>query len=130
MRTLRTEFEGGYLKAVRSKTDSFMLQLLSIVTHLSNDDCSRHFACIPVDESCLELVSEIIHKVDKCLKEFDLPVYYEEHLVHTSLLWKTAEFTIEEKNFISSALKKNFVDSLSIDRISCKTGNKMFEIKI
>lgn len=122
-------------KELERSSPEFTLQLSTEVVFLSNEDRSRHFACIPVDESCKMLVSEIIHKVDKCLKEYDLPVYYKEHLIHLSVLWKTSEFTKDEKNLISQQLlrllgeHRNYFNLL-VDKVSCKTGNKLFEIVI
>lgn len=118
----------------RSSLD-FVLQLSTEVTYLSNEDRSRHFACIPVDDSCSVLVSEVIHRVDKCLKEYDLPVYYEEHLIHLSVLWKNSEFTKAEQSHVSSRLKdllEKFRNdfTLLVDKVSCKTGNKLFEVVI
>lgn len=127
IKTLKKELERSSLE--------FTLQLSTEVTYLSNEDQSRHFACIPVDESCSPLISEIIHKVDKCLEEYNLPVYYEEHLIHLSVLWKTSEFMKDEKNLISQQVtallgecRNDFI--FLVDKVSCKTGNKLFEIVI
>lgn len=111
----------------------FQLQFSSDVVYLSNEEKTRYFACILVSEWCQQALSSFIEKVDKCLKDFNLPVYYEEPSFHLSVLWKLKEFSPREKSKISSTfakLKGNNEDLMKrmVDRINCKSGNKLIEI--
>lgn len=120
---------------LKSLNQKFLLQFSSNISYFSNEERTRFFACILVSEWCLPMLSSLVEKVDKTLNGFNLPLYYEHPSMHLSCLWKLEEFTSEEKTQISSKVEKLFethreVLSLSVDRISCKSGNKLFEISL
>jgi len=119
----------------KDSSTKFMLQLSSNVVYFANEDRSRHFACILATEWCNPVLSVIIEKVDSSLKEFNLPLYYEDPSAHVSVIWKLSEFTESEKSQISTAIKKimeehNEVLNIWVDKISVKSGNKLIEIPI
>lgn len=103
----------------------------SRVLFLSNEEKTRHFACLSVDEEIHSSLQALISKVDKSLKEFNLPTYYADPKFHISVLWKLEKFTEEEKSEISTQLESidNKLEYL-INAISFKTGNKLFSIAI
>lgn len=110
---------------------SFTLRFSPEIMYLENDEKTRHFACISVDESSHLEVLSLIGKVDKCLKEFNLPCYYELPLLHSSILWKLEAFTLEEKSRISLEINKLYqrdagAFQFEINHISFKTGNREF----
>lgn len=110
------------------KYESFYLVFSLNVIFLSNEDKSRHFACILVNEDCQSFLEPLINQVNKSLKEFELPNYYDNFILHASFLWKLKEFTEDEKNFITSGIQ-NFLKSdtcnIFVDKITFKTGNKV-----
>lgn len=120
---------------LKGSTPKFLLQLSSDVVYFSNEDKTRHFACILASEWNQQLLISLVGRVDSCLREFDLPVYYEEPSMHVSILWKLSEFSSEEKAEIESKIK-NLMETAQqvldvvIDKISCKSGNKMVEISL
>lgn len=125
--TLQEQFNGT--------SSQFQLQLSPEIVYFSNDDNTRHFACILLDERCRPIVTSIIQKVDKCLKEFNLPTYYENPSEHVSVLWKLSSFTSEEKSQISSIITELFSSNkddfkMLIEKISLKIGNKLMEIAL
>jgi hypothetical protein len=101
----------------------------SHVVFLSNDDMSRHFACVMIDESCEAHLKKLTGQIDESLKHFELPTFYDKLLFHVSLFWKLDEFSEEEKKFIRDGLVDCVQDAsifdMHIDRISFKTGNKL-----
>lgn len=111
------------------KFREFNFQFSTELKYLSNDDKSRHFACILVEESYREIFQQLCVSIDETLKEFQLPPYYEDSIFHMSVLWKLNEFTDDEKQDISAGIAdiiscngsvQNFVD-----KITFKTGNKV-----
>lgn len=113
----------------------FQLQLIPEIVYFSNDEGTRHFACVLLDECCRPIVASIIQKVDKCLKEFNLPAYYEDPSEHVSILWKLNSFTSEEKLQISTIITELFSSNkedfkMLIEKISLKIGNKLMEIAL
>lgn len=116
-------------------TSQFHLLLSPEIVYFSNDDDTRFFACILLHERCQQVVSTAIRKVDVCLKEFNLPTYYETPSVHISILWKLESFTEAEKGKISSTISRLFASQMNdlvflVERISLKTGNKLMEISL
>lgn len=135
---LRFHWIDSFFSSLRDqfkKSSPFQLQFSSDVLYLANEDKTRHFACIMVSEWCHQTLSSVVEMVDKCLQELspELPTYYRDKKFHISLLWKLTEFTPEEKSKISSTLKDLKANSedllkLFVDKISCKSGNKLTEI--
>lgn len=123
-KTLHEQFE--------STNDGLFLSFdNSNLLFLSNEEKTRHFACLPVDELSETILKSITNKIDKCLDEFKLPKYYEDPKFHVSVLWKLQEFTEIEKQKISSFIKKSDDNlELYVNDISFKTGNKLFSVKI
>jgi U6 snRNA phosphodiesterase len=108
---------------------SFSLEFSTQLTFLSNEDKSRHFACLLIEDSSRAQIQSIVNQIDESLKEFQLPAYYENPIYHISLLWKLSEFSKEEKLEIPSKMEalmskdENFYTL--IDKITLKTGNKV-----
>lgn len=102
---------------------------ISNIEFLSNEDKSRHFACILVNESCTGVLEKLVESIDQSLKEFDLPKYYENRVYHASIFWKLTEFSNDEKSIIREEIC-NFVqnekalDSI-VEKITFKMGNKI-----
>jgi hypothetical protein len=110
------------------KFSSFDLQFSSKVVFLSNEDKSRFFACLLIADHCEPLVEDIINQINGSLREFELPSYYENLILHASFLWKLSEFTDEEKSYISSGIEEFMKDkllNLFVESITFKTGNKI-----
>lgn len=119
----------------KDSSSKFMLQLSSDVVYFANEDRTRHFACILAAEWCNPVLTDIIENVDSSLKEFNLPLYYEDPSVHVSVIWKLSEFTESEKSQISIVVRKimeehNEVLNTWVDKITVKSGNKLIEIPI
>lgn len=112
------------------KFKTFQLKFsTSSVQFLSNEDSSRHFACLLVNNSCNDDLERLIEVIDQSLKEFDLPSYYENRIFHSSIIWKLTEFTEEEKLLIRRDIFKFVPNEVTLDstveKITLKTGNKI-----
>lgn len=136
---LKYHWIDNFFTSLRKKFEKcsmeFLLQFADNLAYFSNEEKSRYFGCILASECSITCLSSITEKVDFCLKEFDLPLYYENPSFHMSLIWKLSEFTSQEKTYIASKLKElmdspNELLSLKVDKISCKSGNKLIEIPI
>jgi U6 snRNA phosphodiesterase len=123
--TLKSKFKD-------SKQDEVFLQFnKSQVLFLSNEEKTRHFACLPVEEYAYSILKSILDKVDSCLEEFNLPTYYKDPKFHISILWKLNEFTEDEKVYIENQLNKiNENLEFNATQINFKTGNKFFNINL
>ena len=121
-------FFSSVKEKLKGKSKSFLL-LSSEIVFFSNEEKTRFFACIAVDESCHDTVAAVVKDVDSCLNEFNLPTYYEEPSFHVSVLWKLTEFNHEEKAKISLEVGKLVeFQTFETEKISFKTGNKLMEI--
>ena len=111
------------------KFESFPLAITDRIIYLSNDDKSRYFACLLIEESCGRRIRNIIDCIDSVLKEFQLPVYYENSIIHLSMFWKLSEFSDYEKEIISNEVNSLMSNELNlfslVDKITFKTGNKI-----
>ncbi|CRK86712.1 CLUMA_CG000545, isoform A [Clunio marinus] len=111
------------------------IEFSSQIVYYSNEDKTRWFACILVNESFTPSLKALVSAVDSCLNEFNLPVYYENPSFHISVFWKLTEFSDEEKAAISQKIK-NFMEQeheifiLHIEKISCKSGNKLIKVSL
>lgn len=136
---LRIHWIDSFFESLRkqfSKVSKFLLNFKSEVGFFSNEERTRHFASILVGDCAQEMMCAAVGITDNVLKSFpNLPLYYEDPSFHVSIIWKLTEFTLEEKFLISSRLKKIFEEhqeafSLKVDKISCKSGNKLIEIAL
>ncbi|CAO1432272.1 unnamed protein product [Diamesa hyperborea] len=116
------------------KNSSFELKLSPELRFYTNEDKTRSFVCILCNPCCDSDLLNITSKVDNCLKEYKLPVYYTDPSFHASILWKLKEFTNEEKQQLSlyaEELLNNLSSHLiNVDKILCKSGNKIFNISL
>jgi U6 snRNA phosphodiesterase len=132
---LRHHWIDNFFSSLREKffnsSQSFRLQFSPDIVYFTNEEKTRHFACVVVDESCNNILASLIRKVDACLKEFNLEIYYDAPSYHTSLLWKLNPFSVEEKQQISLQVCNLMIQkSYQVEKISFKTGNKLMEISL
>lgn len=126
-------FFGSLRELLAASFSPFILRFSSDVVFLSNEDKTRWFACIVVTDEVHSFLFALVNKIDLCLKEFNLPVYYAEPSFHVSILWKLSEFTLDEKSEttrVVSLMGQHEDLSFSINKISCKSGNKLMEIAL
>jgi hypothetical protein len=122
-------FFGTLREKLKENSSKFFLNPSSDVVYFANEERTRHFACIVVGESCHEVLASVAEQIDSCLKEFNLPTYYENPSFHASVLWKLSEFSDEEKQEIASEVSKLVeLEGFEVERVSLKTGNKLMEI--
>jgi U6 snRNA phosphodiesterase len=131
---LRYHWIDSFFSSLREQlhlpSSQFDLQLSSDVVYFSNEEKTRHFACILASEWCNSALACLVEKVDSCLIEFNLPVYYNKPSFHVSFLWKLTEFSDDEKSKISLTIRNihNEVLRMKVDKVSCKSGNKIIEV--
>lgn len=116
------------------KKSSFELKLSPELRFYTNEDKTRSFVCILCNPCCDSHLQNLTSKVDSCLKEYKLPVYYTDPSFHVSIFWKLNEFTNEEKQNLSQYAQEFLIQLSSqfiyVDKILCKSGNKMFNISL
>lgn len=108
--------------------ESFIIELSPQIVFLCNDDKSRHFACLLIEESCKDTLKSLVNQIDKSLKEFQLPSYYKDSIFHLSFLWKLSEFNVDEKRAIEDGVRflmKENTWEMIVTKITLKTGNKI-----
>lgn len=107
----------------------FHIEFSIKLTYLANEDKSRHFACLLIDDSYKDTLIKLIHLIDGALNEFELPTYYENPILHMSVFWKLNEFSEEEREEISSELQELMISRQNlltlVDKVTFKTGNKV-----
>lgn len=112
----------------------FTIQLLPKLEFFSNEDQTRFFVCISCQSPELLQISAI---ADKCLADFSLSdsSYYKNPSFHVSIMWLLRELEDDEKHKLQSIASVIMTKSdcsqdllLIIDKIICKSGNKITNI--
>lgn len=74
-------------------------------------------------------MSEIVSRLDKSLKDYNLPLFYKDPSFHLSLLWCSGD----KKSEINELIKilpisiKNFHVAMNVSYCVCASGNKNFK---
>lgn len=129
---------------------SFCLEIVGIKIYC-NDDKSRSFIALKVDHNSSQHLQRIVKQIDRVLKDFHLPEFYEvdnfflwyppclisfilmkvtyflqDPSFHLSILWthgdKVKVLETALKDFTSEIHK-----SVIVDRVNCRIGNKYYQ---
>lgn len=103
-----------------------------------NEEKTRTFIGLTVGKVYNEKLHQLVLKMDKLMKEFQLSTFYENPSYHASILWCLGdqESSIKEKlpemNARLLELRKSSIEDfqMKVDRIQCNTGNKSFTFKL
>ncbi|XP_011185579.2 U6 snRNA phosphodiesterase 1 [Zeugodacus cucurbitae] len=113
---------------------SISLRHLHIYT---NDERTRTFIALKVDNMHYDKVHKLMEKVDVVMTEYRLQRFYEKPSFHISFLWCLGDKVSvlnEYLHTLESAIKVGMDESnalnLFIKEINCKSGNKEFTFKL
>ncbi|XP_068618410.1 U6 snRNA phosphodiesterase 1 [Battus philenor] len=101
-----------------------------------NEQKTRTFISIQVNYFSKRSLLALVHKVDEVLGEFKLEKFYHDPSFHISLLWiegdqrTLLESYIENLNNIVSKEVGKTIESVFIDTVNCKSGNKFFQYQL
>lgn len=115
--------------------DSFNLGFSSIKVYC-NEENSRTFISLEVDQFTDKFLLQISKKVDQVLEDFQLPTFYEDPSFHMSVLWvngnKKSELNsiVEDFNEILFEESEKSLKTILVDNINCKIGNKFFKYSL
>ncbi|XP_075218597.1 U6 snRNA phosphodiesterase 1 isoform X2 [Lycorma delicatula] len=129
----------SFVKSVEESlkyTLSFDLYLSKLSVY-TNEDKTRTFFGLDVSTGYDELVTSV-NIIDKCLKEFKLPTFYDDPSFHMSFAWclgdqrKVLEERLPALNvyFNQFVLTHSEVFNMKVTHYFCKTGNKIFNFKL
>ena len=124
------------VKAQVEHARAFYLSLDKLQVY-ANDDRTRTFVGLEASVGVKEL-QKLTYSVDKCLREYNLPSFYYPPSFHVSLGWCLGDMRAVIRQKLQKTELK-LVDLLDGDddlgrilvkNINCKSGNKIFEIKL
>ncbi|KAL0871922.1 hypothetical protein ABMA27_004374 [Loxostege sticticalis] len=116
-------------------TQCFHLEFLGVKVYC-NEDNTRTFIALEVDYYTKKKLLKLSQKVDSVLKEFKLPLFYEDPSFHMSIIWlngnKKAELSslIPEFNICLKEEIGNTVQPILVSDLSWKIGNKYFKFSL
>ena len=137
--SLRHHWIDSFIQSVKSQVEqnrSFYLSVDKLQVY-ANDDRTRTFVGLEASVGVKDL-QKLTYSVDKCLKEYNLPPFYYPPSFHVSLGWCLGDM----RQVIRQKLQKielKLVDLLDDDddlgrfvvkNINCKSGNKIYEMKL
>ncbi|XP_060535850.1 U6 snRNA phosphodiesterase 1 [Cylas formicarius] len=104
----------------------------------SNEEKTRTFLGLQTNSGHDSLVS-IVHVLDRCLAEFNLPPFYEDPSFHLSVAWCVGDRERDFAHYLprinahlaelkTARSQDNWY--ILVDRLVCKIGNKMFEFHV
>ena len=104
---------------------------------LVNDEKTRSFLTVPVEEGGEERLLRLVGSVDEVLRRYRLPVYYEEPLFHLSVAsvrgdvgeaWREGGGEDEAEGEEKEGEEKGEGAAVYVSRVECRIGQKLFGI--
>lgn len=104
-----------------------------------NDEKTRTFLSLQVEDTQTNQLKELVEKTDDCLTQFKLPKFYDNPSFHISLLASVGDLTDkvspelmqelqdEVSNFWTDNSQASF---FSVPELQCKTGNKLYKFPL
>lgn len=128
---LKYHWINGFVESVRNiaaNSVSFPLTLQGLSVFV-NDDKTRTFVAVDVLLG-QENLSYIVDQLDDCLSEYSLPKFYDSRSFHVSVLWGLGDLSTKIKSTLENLESHNFMTSMVVDKLFCKTGNKFYEFPL
>lgn len=124
------------LKAVAAPYCRFIIRFGSVDVY-TNAEKTRTFLSLKVHKG-VEHLERLVSEVDGCLKEYDLPLFYEDPSFHMSVAWCDAseesrllqclhELQIRLEQF---AISHPSALSVDVSSVWFRSGNKLFELPL
>ncbi|XP_075549240.1 U6 snRNA phosphodiesterase 1 [Dermacentor variabilis] len=124
------------LKAVTAPYCRFVIRFGSLDVY-TNAEKTRTFLSLKVHKGVEHLI-RIVAEVDSCLKEYDLPIFYEEPSFHMSIAWCDAseegrllrclhELQIRLEQF---SIEHPSALAVDVSSVWFRSGNKLFELPL
>ncbi|XP_065371899.1 U6 snRNA phosphodiesterase 1 [Calliphora vicina] len=120
------------LKTALQSVESFTASLNNIKVY-TNAERTRTFLALKVDDLYYEKMLNILHKVDKVMKDFKLATFYEDPSFHISILWCTGDNVSLVEALVPTimeSLMERLPLHLKFDKIYCKSGFKEYNFKL
>ncbi|KAK4030380.1 hypothetical protein OUZ56_023379 [Daphnia magna] len=123
---LRHHWIEGFVASIRNQLSDaprpFQLYGTNALSVYINEEKTRTFLAINVEDP-VGILDILVEKMDSCLKEYQLPAYYEKPSHHVSIAWCVGDQKEElEKLALDLQLETDQI-SCNMDEIRCKIGN-------
>lgn len=100
------------------------------IAQLTNDEKTRSFVTLEVGSGYNELL-ECVKLVDKVVKSFQQPEFYDPPRFHTSVAWSLSEDDIKNLNIPSSCIVEAMTNNhFHLSRLYIKQGNRISHIDL
>jgi len=127
----------SFVKTLKDSLEGFkrFFILFDCVEVYCNEERTRTFLGIKI-RSGQDTLLKLVDTLDRCLEEYDLPVFYKDPSFHMSIAWCVGDAEEELQPYVSQ-INENFQQLMKIyaqdnwyiftEFLMCKTGNKYFQ---
>ncbi|XP_038119125.1 U6 snRNA phosphodiesterase [Culex quinquefasciatus] len=100
-----------------------------------NEEQTRTFLAVKIDETSFRPLEQLVDALDGCMREYKLPVFYQERSFHVSILWtlgnqrdKMEGILPELDELFNAIYEEEYCDmNVNVKRLHLKCGNKFYD---
>ncbi|EDS32020.1 conserved hypothetical protein [Culex quinquefasciatus] len=100
-----------------------------------NEEQTRTFLAVKIDETSFRPLEQLVDALDGCMREYKLPVFYQERSFHVSILWtlgnqrdKLEGILPELDELFNAIYEEEYCDmNVNVKRLHLKCGNKFYD---
>ena len=120
-------FTQTFQARLKSRLVPFKLNVGQGIKVLVNEDFTRTFITVQVQSH--KYLTEVVKCCDETLEEYNKETFYEPPEFHVSLLWTLGnQKSVIDVKALEQVLED--IDSIQVDFVHCKIGNKIFSLNL
>ena len=126
-------FTQSFQDKLRSRVVPFHLKLGSKIKVLVNEDFTRTFITLEVENS--KYLTDVVKCCDESLIEYNKEVFYNPPEFHISLLWtlgdqKSLIATETLNKCLDQWIQEEEIENIRVNSVHCKIGNKFYTLSL
>ncbi|XP_045462546.1 U6 snRNA phosphodiesterase [Harmonia axyridis] len=130
----------SFINSIKDRVSHFRRFVLTFgnLQVYCNEEKTRTFIGLEVT-SAHDTLNSIIEELDKCLSEFQLPLFYKDPSFHISILWCVGDLKSKLESYLHHfdlIIKNILIENsdeiwhIAVNYLFCKTGNKKFQFPL
>ncbi|KAL1395574.1 hypothetical protein pipiens_011154 [Culex pipiens pipiens] len=127
----------AFVENIRNAVSGFkrFTVLPSNIAIYVNEEQTRTFLAVKIAETSFVSLEQLVDALDGCMREYKLPVFYQERSFHVSILWtlgnqrEKLERVLPELDELFNAIyEEEYCDmNVNVKRLHLKCGNKFYD---